>query len=263
MILAVDVGNTNMVFGLFGGQTLLGSFRLRTASDITSDEIGILACEYFSRFGFDPGDVEGVIIASVVPQIMYALTRGMNKYFGCTPLVVNEDVTSSLRFPPELSAYAEAHLGADRSVTAMAAWKKYGGPLIVIDFGTATTMDSVSADGVYLGGTIGTGLRVTMDALTGGTAMLPRVELAMPETMLGTSTAMQIQAGVVGGYVGNMEYLIGRIKAEMGGGEIRVIATGGLAHLVAENTARIDIVDSQLTLDGLRMIYEDHMSGAV
>jgi type III pantothenate kinase len=256
MLLTVDVGNTNMVFGLFEGTELLGSFRIRTVSDVTSDEIGIMASEYFNRFGYDPTAVEAVIVASVVPQVMYSLTSAIIKYFGKTPLIVNDDVYSGLRFLPELEQYAATHMGADRSVTDMAAYRKYGGPLIVIDFGTATTMDAVDENGVYLGGTIGTGLRVTMDALIRGTAMLPRVEVAMPETVLGATTTMQIQAGVVGGYVGNVEYLIGRMKTEMGGGQIKVIATGGLARMVAENTDKIDIVDSQLTLDGLRMIYE-------
>jgi type III pantothenate kinase len=256
MLLTVDVGNTNMVFGLFEGTELLGSFRIRTVSDVTSDEIGIMASEYFNRFGYDPTAVEAVIVASVVPQVMYSLTSAIIKYFGKTPLIVNDDVYSGLRFLPELEQYAATHMGADRSVTDMAAYRKYGGPLIVIDFGTATTMDAVDENGVYLGGTIGTGLRVTMDALIRGTAMLPRVEVVMPETVLGATTTMQIQAGVVGGYVGNVEYLIGRMKKEMGGGQIKVIATGGLARMVAENTDKIDIVDSQLTLDGLRMIYE-------
>ncbi len=257
MLLTVDVGNTNMVFGLFKGQTLLGSFRLRTVSDGTSDEIGIMASEYFNRFGYDPCAVEAVIIASVVPQVMYSLTSAIIKYFGKTPYIVNDNVYSGLKFLPEMEQYAAAHMGADRSVTAMAAYLKYGGPLIVIDFGTATTMDAVNADGYYLGGTIGTGLRVTMDALTRGTAMLPRVEVSMPERVLGSTTTMQIQAGVVAGYVGNMEYLIDRMKAEMGGGDIQVIATGGLARVIADNTEKIDVVDSQLTLDGLRMIYEN------
>lgn len=256
MLLTVDVGNTNMVFGLFEGQTLLGSFRLRTVSDGTSDEIGIMVSEYFNRFGYDPTAVEAVIVASVVPQVMYSLTSAIIKYFGKTPYIINDDVSSGLKYLPELEQYGKQHLGADRSVTTVAAYLKYGGPLIVIDFGTATTMDAIDADGYYLGGTIGTGLRVTMDALTRNTAMLPRVEVDMPQKVLGTTTTTQIQAGVVCGYVGNMEYLIDRMKQEMGGGDIQVIATGGLARMVAENTEKIDVVDSQLTLDGLRMIYE-------
>ena len=255
MLITIDVGNTNMVFGLFSGRELVGSFRLRTASDQTSDEIGILACEYFSRFGFDPGDVEAVIVASVVPQIMYTLTSASIKYFGREPIVVDTDVDSGLRYSTKLGPIKE-RLGADRSVTAVAALEKYGAPLIVIDFGTATTVDALDADGTYLGGTIGTGLRVSMDALVQGTALLPRVELDMPDHVIGTSTLEQLQAGIVAGYVGNMEYLITRMKQEMGCGDVRVVATGGLSRLIAEHTQLIDVQDGCLTLEGLRMIYE-------
>lgn len=255
MLLTIDVGNTNMVFGLFSGEEMVGTFRLRTASDVTSDEIGILACEYFSRFGFDPADVEAVMIASVVPQIMYTLNSAVIKYFGKEPIVVDSDVDSGLAYSSKLGHIKE-RLGSDRSVTAMAAIEKYGAPLIVIDFGTATTLDAVDADGSYLGGTIGTGLRVTMDALIQGTAMLPRVELSMPAHVIGTSTLKQLQAGVVAGYVGNIEYLISRMKQEMGRDDVKVVATGGLSRLIYENTDMIDIIDSRLTLDGLRMIYE-------
>lgn len=255
MLLTIDVGNTNMVFGLFSGEQLVGSFRLRTASDVTSDEIGILACEYFNRFGFDPAGVEAVMIASVVPQIMYTLGSAVIKYFGREPIVVDSDVDSGLTYSAKLGSVKE-RLGSDRSVTAMAAIEKYGAPLIVIDFGTATTLDAVDADGSYLGGTIGTGLRVTMDALIQGTAMLPRVELNMPDHVIGTSTLEQLQAGVVAGYVGNIEYLISRMKREMGLQNVKVVATGGLSRLIYENTDMIDIIDSRLTLDGLRMIYE-------
>ena len=234
---------------------MVGTFRLRTASDVTSDEIGILACEYFSRFGFDPADVEAVMIASVVPQIMYTLNSAVIKYFGKDPIVVDSDVDSGLSYSKKLGHIKE-RLGSDRSVTAMAAIEKYGAPLIIIDFGTATTLDAVDADGSYLGGTIGTGLRVTMDALIQGTAMLPRVELSMPAHVIGTSTLEQLQAGVVAGYVGNIEYLISRMKQEMGRDDVKVVATGGLSRLIYENTDMIDVIDSRLTLDGLRMIYE-------
>ncbi len=255
MLLAIDVGNTNMVFGLFEGETLLGTFRLRTAPGITSDEIGILACEYFSRFGHRPEAVGGVIVASVVPQIMYSLSSAIIKYFGREPLVVDAGIDSGLRYDPRLGTVREK-LGSDRSVTAVAAIEKYGAPLVVIDFGTATTVDAIDAEGYYRGGTIGAGLRVSMDALISQTAMLPRVELAMPEHVIGTSTVEQLQAGVVAGYVGNIEYLILRMKQELGREDVRVVATGGLSRLVSENTPLIDVVDSQLTLDGLRIIYE-------
>ncbi len=260
MLLTIDVGNTNMVFGLFDGEKLLGTFRLKTTADSTSDEIGILASEYFYRFGHEPLDVEGVIIASVVPQIMYSLNSAMIKYFDKTPVVVDVDVDSGMEYHPTLMNSKE-RLGTDRSVTNTAAIAKYGAPLIVIDLGTATTMDAMDEKGYYLGGTIGTGLGITMDALNKGTAMLPRVELAMPSKVIGTSTVGQLQAGVVAGYVGNMEYLITRIKKEMNCQQVKVVATGGLSRLIAENTTMIDQVDRNLTLDGLRMIYERTQNG--
>ncbi len=255
MLLTIDVGNTNMVFGLFQGEKPLGSFRLRTTSDTTSDELGILASEYFYRFGHQPSDVEAVIIASVVPGIMYSLNSAMIKYFGKKPVVVDIDVDAGLTYHPSLGGSKE-RLGTDRSVTAVAAIAKYGAPLIVIDLGTATTVDAIDAQGYYLGGTIGTGLGVSMDAISKGTAMLPRVELAVPKKIIGTSTVEQLQAGVVGGYIGNMEYIISQMKSEMGGDNIKVIATGGLSRLIFENTPMIDCIDQSLTLDGLRMIYD-------
>lgn len=257
MLLTIDVGNTNMVFGLFSGDEYVGSFRLRTAAGCTSDEIGILACEYFYRFGYQPGDVEAVVIASVVPQIMYSLNSAAIKYFGCEPIVVDVNVDSGLQYSPRLAASKE-RLGSDRSVTSIAAIEKYGAPIIVIDFGTATTLDAIDEEGQYLGGTIGTGLRVSMDALIQGTAMLPRVELAMPDHIIGTSTIEQLQAGVVAGYVGTVEYLIKHMKREMNLPQVKVVATGGLSRLIYENTDLIDIIDSRLTLDGLRLIYERH-----
>jgi len=254
MLLTIDVGNTNMVFGLFSEEQLLGSFRLRTSSSMTSDEIGILACEYFNRFGFMPSQVCDVIIASVVPQIMYSLTSAMIKYFGKEPIVVDVDVDSGLAYAPGLGG--GERLGSDRSVTAVAAIEKYGGPLIVLDFGTATTVDAIDEQGQYLGGSIGTGLRLSLDALISSTALLPRVELNMPEKVIGTSTLEQLQAGVVAGYVGNIEYLISRMKEEMGSENCKVIATGGLSKLISRHTKMIDVVDSQLTLDGLKLIYK-------
>lgn len=256
MLLTIDVGNTNMVFGVYNENELIGSFRLRTESQATSDEIGLHASEYFLRFGLNPREIENVIIASVVPQVMYSLNSACIKYFGCTPLVVDVDIDPGLPYIFE----TKERLGADRSVACVAAIEKYGAPLIVIDFGTATTIDAISADGVYLGGTIGTGLRVMMDALTSRAAMLPTVELAMPDCVLGMNTVAQIQAGVVAGYVGNMEYLITRMKREMHEPNVRVVATGGLAKLIAAETDDIDVQDSFLVLDGLRMLYNKYQA---
>ena len=254
MLLTIDVGNTNMVFGIFEGERLAGSFRLRTESTATSDEIGLLACTYFERFGWKPGDVEAVVIASVVPPVMYALTSAMVKYFGKTPLVVDDALDPGL---PYGALDSDERLGPDSSVACIAAMEKYGKPLVVLDFGTATTVDAVDKHGVYQGGCIAAGLRITLDALTSKASMLPAIELSMPDRVLNATAVGHIQAGVVGGYVGAMEYLIRRAKAELGGDEpIKVVATGGLSRIVADNTDQIDVVDGQLILDGLRILYQ-------
>lgn len=256
MLLTIDIGNTNMVFGIFkeDQETLMGSFRLSTNSTATSDEVGILAVAYFERFGYRAEDVKACIIGSVVPQVMYSITSAIIKYFGVAPLVVGTDVDAGLRFDPR--CYETGGLGTDRAVNCIAAIQKYGAPFMILDFGTATTIDAVGPDGVYMGGTIGPGLQVSLDALVSRTAMLPRVELQMPPTVLGRNTVEQIQAGVVAGYVGNMEYLVRHVLAEMNCQGVRVIATGGLSRMIAQQTDKIDIVDTMLTLDGLRMIYD-------
>ena len=254
MLLAIDVGNTNMEFGVYDGDRLLGSFRMMTKNNATSDEIGLLACQYFERFGIDRTVIEAVMVASVVPQVMYTLSAAMAKYLGLTPIVVDVDIPSGLSYGPLVT---DERLGADRAVACVAAMKKYGRPLIVLDFGTATTVDAVSADGVYMGGCISAGLRVTMDALASNAAMLPNVELNKPEKVLNFTAVGHIQAGVVGGYVGAMEYLIRQAKQELGCPDVKVVATGGLARLITKHTDLIDIVDGELILDGLRMIWED------
>ena len=252
MLLAIDVGNTNMVLGVFQGEELLGSLRLKTDANRTSDEIGLLICQYFQRFGLSLEDVRDVVIGSVVPQVMYSLTSAIIKYVGKTPLIIDDDLDPGLPYIVD----GDERLGPDRAVADIAAIHKYGAPLIVLDFGTATTLDAVSRDGVYLGGCITAGVRVSTEALFQKAALLPRVELVEPPTVLGTTAVGQIQAGAVMGYIGAMEYLIRRAKREMGEENIKVVATGGLARMVAENTDLIDVVDPRLVLDGLRIIYQ-------
>ena len=254
MLLTIDIGNTNMVFGIYKGEEMLGSFRLSTNSTATSDELGILAVSYFERFGYRTEDLKACIIGSVVPQVMYSVTSAIIKYFGVEPLVVGTDVDTGLKFAPR--CYETGRLGADRAINCISATQKYGAPFVILDFGTATTIDAVGPDGVYMGGTIGPGLQVSLDALVSRTAMLPRVELQMPQTVLGRNTEEQIQAGVVAGYVGNMEYLIRQVMEEVDCEGIKVIATGGLSRMIAQQTDRINIVDPMLTMDGLRMIFD-------
>ena len=243
MLMAIDVGNTNMVFGLLDGERLVGSFRLMTDANRTSDEIGLTVCEYFRRFDLTMDQVTDIIIASVVPQVMYTLTSAIIKYFGKKPIIIDEDVSTGIRYQ------GDDRLGADRSVSCVAAMEKYGKPLVVLDFGTATTVDALSPDGEYLGGCILAGIRVSTDALF------------RPASVLGKNTIAQIQAGSVMGYIGAIEYLIRQTKAEMPSGEnATVVATGGLARLIADNTDLIDVVDGQLILDGLRIIYERYQA---
>lgn len=253
MLLTIDIGNTNMVFGIFKETEMVGSFRISTNSTTTSDEIGIMAVAYFNRFGYAVEEVKACIIGSVVPQVMYSITSAIIKYFGVAPLVVGTDVDAGLEF--DNRCYESGKLGTDRAINCIAALEKYGAPFMIVDFGTATTIDAVGPDGKYMGGTIGPGLQVSLDALVSRTAMLPRVELQMPETVLGRNTVEQIQVGVVGGYVGNMEYLIRHTIKEMGCDNIKVIATGGLSKMIAQQTDVITHVDAGLTMEGLQLIF--------
>ncbi len=258
MLLVIDVGNTNIVFGVYRNDRLLNTFRMTTAENFTSDEIGLRAWAWFQRFGWDAADVEDVVICSVVPSVMHTLSNAMIKYFNRTPIVVGDTISPGLVYANN-SEYANHH-GADRSVACVAALEKYGAPLIVLDFGTATKVDVMDHNGVYQGGSILAGIRISINALFQKTAKLPQVELAVPEKVLGMQTVQQIQAGTLCGYIGTMEYLISRSKEELGEpeGTVKVVATGGLARLIATNTHFIDVVDPSLILDGLVSIYHKY-----
>ena len=253
MLLVIDVGNTNMEFGVYRGEELVGSFRLMTDANRTSDELGLWLCQYFQRFGLELGQVEDVVIGSVAPQVMHTLSRAVQKYVGKTPLVLDEARDPGL---PYVECDSDERLGPDRAAADIAAIAKYAAPRVVLDFGTATTLDAVSREGVYLGGCITAGVQVSIDGLFQKTALLPRVELVKPDTVLSTTAVGQIQAGAVLGYIGAIEYLIRHAKEEIGQPDTKVVATGGLSRLVADNTELIDVVDPQLVLDGLRIIYE-------
>lgn len=251
MLLTIDVGNTNMVFTVFDGETRRGGFRLKTDGNRTADEIGLLVWSYFQRFGLAAEEVEDVVIASVVPPVMHALKTAMERYFGRTPLVVDEDLDPGLPY----GVPGDERLGPDRSVACVGALARYGGPLIVLDFGTATTLDAVDRQGRYRGGCIAAGVRISMDALFQKTAMLPNVALCPPERVLGATAVEHIQAGCVLGYIGAMEHLVRLARAELGEEGIRVVATGGLSGMVARHSDIIDVVDDDLVSEGLRVIY--------
>lgn len=255
MLLTIDVGNTNMVFSVFEGETLRGSFRLTTVAGRTSDELGMDIWNQLSRLGIRPEDLADAIISSVVPPVMAALTDAMIRYLGKTPIVVDVDVDPGLPY----GVVSNEHLGADRSVACVAAIHKYGAPLILADMGTATTVDAISREGVYMGGCITAGARISIEALFQKTALLPQVSLALPEKVLSGTAVGQIQAGAVLGYIGAMERLITQAREEIDEPEAMVVATGGLAPVIAAGTDLIDVVDGQLIPDGLRLLYQKYL----
>ena len=255
MLLTIDVGNTNMVFSLFNGEALAGSFRLTTVAGRTSDELGMDIWNQLSRLELKPEELEAVIISSVVPPVMAALTDALVRYLGKTPIVVDVDVDPGLPY----GVVSNEHLGTDRSVACVAAIHKYGAPLILADMGTATTVDAISRQGVYMGGCITAGARISIEALFQKTALLPQVNLALPERVLSGTAVGQIQAGAVLGYIGAMERLITQAREELDEPEAVVVAPGGLAPVIAAGTDLIDVVDGQLIPDGLRLLYQKYL----
>jgi len=251
MFLAVDIGNTNITFGLYAGKRLGPRWRIRTIHDKMPDEYGILLDQLFRHQGRRPDQVTGVAIASVVPPLTPVFVQVCRDYLGQEPLVVDAGVRTGVRIRYD----NPREVGADRVVDAAAVRALYGVPACVVDFGTATTFDAVSADGDYLGGAIAPGIGIAAQALFERTAKLPRVELTRPPSPIGRNTVQSIQSGLLFGYVGLVEGMVARFKAELGP-QTRVVATGGLAEVVARETDVIDVVDPWLTLHGLRIIYE-------
>lgn len=252
MVLVFDVGNTNIVLGLYKEDKLLDYWRISTDTQKTSDEYGMLIKQLFAHQNYRFEDTEAVIISSVVPPIMYTLEHMTRKYFNREPLVIGPGIKTGMNIKYD----NPKEVGADRIVNAVAGYEKYGGPLIIVDFGTATTYCAISKNGEYLGGAISPGVRISMDALYQRTAKLPRVELVKPETVICKNTITSIQSGVIFGYVGQVDYIVRRMKKELGADNAKVIATGGLSKLIASESDTIDVVDGLLTLEGLRIIYE-------
>jgi len=252
MILVIDVGNTNTVVGVYEGKQLLCHWRMKTDKRRTADEYGMFFLTMMKNDGIDNKSVEAVVISSVVPPVMYSLERSVNKYFGLKPIVVGPGVKTGINIKYE----NPREVGADRIVNAVAGYQKYGGPLIIVDFGTATTFCAISEKGEYLGGAICPGIDISTDALFRNAAKLPRVELEKPETVIGRNTVSSMQSGIIYGYVGQVDYMVKRMKAEMGTDKVKVIATGGFSRLIASESEQIEEVDVLLTLEGLRIIYE-------
>lgn len=253
MLLTIDVGNTNMVFGIYEKDTLKTSFRLTTKASRTPDELGLTLMQYFQARELDAKKVEGIVIGSVVPDVMPTLSRAIISYFGKKPLIVYEDIFPHLRYK------GEGQLGADRAISCEAALAKYGAPIVVVDLGTATTMDAVDDTRLYLGGNIFAGLKTSADALHARASMLPPIDLVLPENALEYTTVTQMQAGTIGLYIGGVDYLLNSIIAEMPFEKVTVVATGGFSQLMASHVKTIDFIDENLILEGLRIMYERHV----
>jgi len=251
MLLCVDIGNTNITMGLYDGNDLGPRWRLATNHERMPDEFGIQLVSLLEHKGIRPGDVDCVALASVVPPLTDKWVQVSQMYLNCEPLVVNSETHTGVKIlyeQPEL-------VGADRIVDAAAAFRLYGGPVCIVDFGTATTFDAISPKGDYLGGAIAPGIGIASDALFKRTAKLPRVELARPPFAIGRNTTHAIQSGLLFGYVGLVEGMVNRFREELGE-TMKTIATGGLAELIAKETKVIEHVAPWLTLDGLRLIFE-------
>ncbi len=251
MLLAIDIGNTNITLGLYDGEQLGSRWRLATGHEKMPDEYGILMLKLFQNAGIDSKDVHAVAMASVVPPLTGTFEAACTHYLGCKPLVV--DGTSktgvSIKYDDPVS------VGADRIVDAAAVKILYGGPACIVDFGTATTFDAISREGHYLGGAIAPGIGIAADALFQRTAKLPKVDLAWPPSAIGKNTVQSLQSGLLFGYVGLVEGMVARFRSELGCA-MKVVGTGGLAEIIARETNVISILAPWLTLEGLRIIYD-------
>ena len=255
MLLAIDIGNTNTVLGVFTGPSLLRAWRLQTVRERTADEFGLLLDGLFAHDGIRRADVSGVVLGSVVPPVTSTMAGMIFRDFNRMPLIVDPARNSGM--PTRYDNPAE--VGADRIVNAIAAWEQFGRtarcPLIVCDFGTATTLDAVSAAGEYLGGAICPGVNISADALFQRAARLPRIDVRKPAAVIGRTTVGAMESGLFYGYVGMVEGLVRRMRAELGG-DVICVATGGLAAVIAPETDLIQHVDIDLTLHGLRIVWE-------
>jgi type III pantothenate kinase len=260
LLLAVDVGNTNVVLGVFEGDVVKASWRMQTERRRMPDELGLMIIGFLSHKGYRAGDITAAVISSVVPPLTLAFEEMVETYFGLKALTVEPGIKTGVAVRYE----NPKEVGADRIVNALGALHFYGGPAVVIDFGTATTFDALSGHGEYLGGAIAPGINIAAEALFQVASRLFRVELTPPTKAIGRNTVSSMQSGIMFGYIGLVEGLVNRFKTELNGlhqpgdrPEIKVIATGGLAEVVARNASGlIDVVDQDLTLQGLRLIYE-------
>ncbi len=252
MLLVMDIGNTNITLGIFDGENLHGTFRMTTKVTRTSDEYAITLRELIELQGVKASDIDAVIMASVVPEVMHSLGSAFVKYFHIKPMVVSAGIKTGIRIVTE----NPKQVGADRIVDAVAAYTLYGGPIIVIDFGTATTYDIVGPEGTFEGAVIAPGIRTSAQSLWNMAAMLPEVVIKKPDSILAKETVSCMQAGIVFGQIGQAEYIVNRIRKESGYTDAKVVATGGLGNIISKETDTIDYYDPQLTLKGLKIIYD-------
>ncbi len=251
MLLAIDIGNTNVVIGVFDKEELVANWRVGTNTQITSDEYAMIFKDLFGFAGLEFGRISGVIISTVVPPILPVMIEMSEKYFRISPMLVKHGIKTGVRIRYE----NPKELGADRIVNAAAGYTFYGGPLIIVDFGTATTFCAVTGEGEYLGGAIAPGIKISAEALFQRASKLPRVELTKPDGVIGGDTTTAMQAGIVYGYAGLVDGIVERMKKELSP-KAKVIATGGLAELVSPETRTIQEVRPQLTLEGLRLLFD-------
>lgn len=252
MLLVVDIGNTNITMGVYEGETLNGPFRMTTKTKRTSDEYGVLLLSMLSSRGIAPAQIHAVIISSVVPAIMHSFHNAIRKYLHVEPIDVGPGTKSGIR----IKMPNPRELGADRITDAVAGYTLYGGPVLVIDFGTATTYDLIGADGSFEAGITSPGIRISANALWNEAAKLPEIEIKKPVSILAKDTVTSMQAGLIYGAIGQTKYIISQVKKEAGLDSLFVVATGGLGKLISEAVEEIDQYDADLTLKGLRIIYE-------
>ena len=258
MLLLIDVGNTNIVFGIHNDTELLDSWRMATATNRSVDEMGLMILQFLSMKGVRPDEIDDIVIASVVPPIMYPLLRALKRYVGKDPIVVDGNMDLDIRVK-----YDNPHeVGADRIVNAIAVYEIYGGPSIIVDFGTATTFCAIDAAGDYLGGAILPGIKISLEALFNKAAKLPRIEIVEPHQVIGTNTVGSMQSGIYYGYAGSVDYIVEKMSQELSkDGKVNVVATGGLARLIAGESRTIGTIDRSLTLKGLKIIYDRMKKG--
>ena len=252
MILTIDVGNTNITCGVFDGDVIVASFRITTKMPRTSDEYGMILYNLLEQNNIQPMDIGDAIICSVVPNVMHSLRGGLVKYFHITPIIVEAGIKTGIR----IVTPNPQQIGADRIVDAVGAYEIYGGPVLVIDFGTATTYDFVDESGAFLGGITAPGIRISAKALSEDAAKLPEIEIKKPESILGKDTITSMQSGIVYGQIGQTEYIINKVKEEVGLENVKTVVTGGLGRIIANETTCIDIYDPNLTLKGIYRVYK-------